>query len=223
MSTNLIIFIKKTIVTIIGLALFALGSYLSIQANVGLAPWDAFSKGLSNVLGISFGSVVIFTGVIILIADYILGEKIGVGTVLNTILIGIFTDIYISLEIIPIVENIWVGIITLLAGQTVLCIGSYFYIKNGLGCGPRDSLMVALSKRMSRVPVGLVRGLIEGSVLIIGWLLGAKIGIGTIISVFGISFILEITFKVFKFKVKDVKHDSLIDSFQYITESCKKA
>ena len=98
MSTNLIIFIKKTIVTIFGLALFALGSYLSIQANVGLAPWDAFSKGLSNVLGISFGSVVIFTGVIILIADYILGEKIGVGTVLNTILIGIFTDIYISWE-----------------------------------------------------------------------------------------------------------------------------
>ena len=66
----------------------------------------------------------------------------------------------------------------LLLGQLSICIGSYFYIGASLGCGPRDALMVALGKRLPKVPIGIVRGVIEGTVLLIGWLLGAKVGIG---------------------------------------------
>ena len=68
------------------------------------------------------------------------------------------------------------GLAMLLIGQIIICIGSYFYIGASLGCGPRDALMVALGKRLPSVPIGAIRGLLEGTVLIIGWLLGAKVG-----------------------------------------------
>lgn len=100
----------------------------------------------------------------------------------------------------------------LLLGQVSICIGSYFYIGASMGCGPRDALMVALGKRMPNVPIGITRGLIEGTVLLIGWLLGAKVGIGTVISVFGISFILETTFKLLHFDVTNVDHESVVDT-----------
>lgn len=84
----------------------------------------------------------------------------------------------------------------------------------GLGCGPRDALMVALGKRFSKAPIGLVRGLLEGSVLLIGWLLGAKVGLGTVIAVFGIGIIIEYTFKLFRFDVKGVQHENLLDTIR---------
>ena len=82
--------------------------------------------------------------------------------------------------------------------------------------------MVALSKRMRKLPVGAVRGFIEGSVLLIGWLLGAKVGAGTLIAVFGISFILEGTFRMFAFDVKSVVHESVFDSFARIKAGARE-
>ena len=72
--------------------------------------------------------------------------------------------------------------------------------------------MVALGRRLPKIPIGAIRGLIEGTVLIIGWLLGAEIGIGTIISVFGIGLILQFTFKLLYFDVKNIKHESVADT-----------
>lgn len=83
-----------------------------------------------------------------------------------------------------------------------------------MGCGPRDSLMVALGKRLPKVPIGVIRGSIEATVLVVGWLLGAKIGVGTIISVFGIGFILQWTFKLLKFDVRKVQHESVVDTIK---------
>ena len=94
------------------------------------------------------------------------------------------------------------GVALLLLGQLAIAVGSYFYIGAGLCCGPRDALMVALCKRFRFVPVGLIRGTIEGSVLFLGWLLGAKVGVGTLIYVFSISFFLQATFSILKFNVR---------------------
>lgn len=209
----------RTLKLIWGLFLFALGVVLTIQANIGLAPWDAFSVGVSNITGITYGNVVILTGVGILIFIVLLKEKIGLGTILNTVLIGAMSDILLSLKIIPVMDNFFFGLIMLLVGQIVISFGSYFYIGQGLGSGPRDSLMIALSKRLPNVSIGVIRGGIEGSALIIGWLLGAKVGIGTIISVFGIGFIIQYTFKLLRFNVKAVKHDSLFDTAKSFANS----
>lgn len=209
----------RTLKLIWGLFLFALGVVLTIQANIGLAPWDAFSVGVSNITGITYGNVVILTGVGILIFIVLLKEKIGLGTILNTVLIGVISDILLGLKIIPVMDNFFFGLIMLLVGQIVISFGSYFYIGQGLGSGPRDSLMIALSKRLPNVSIGVIRGGIEGTALIIGWLLGAKVGIGTIISVFGISFIIQYTFKLLRFNVKAVKHDSLFDTAKSFVNS----
>jgi uncharacterized membrane protein YczE len=201
---------------IFGLILYSLGLTLSINANIGLAPWDAFTIGISYVSNISYGTISIITGIFILfIIVMFLKEKIGVGTILNTILIGIFVDLFQSFKIIPYMNNFFLGIIMLLAGQLVVSLASYFYISTGLGCGPRDSLMVGLSKKFARIPVGAIRGGIEGTVLVIGYILGAKVGIGTIIAVFGIGIIIQTTFKFFNFDVKSIVHESIFQTATY--------
>ncbi|HAS84242.1 MAG TPA: hypothetical protein DCS43_16575 [Verrucomicrobia bacterium] len=194
---------------LLGLFLYALGSFLTIQANIGLAPWEAFGMGFARVGGISFGNAVVLSGFVIVVAAYLLNEKIGVGTLLNAVLIGTFVDLIQSAELIPAMANVATGIAMLVVGQFVICLGSYFYIGAGLGCGPRDSLMVAISRRFPRTPIGAIRGMIEGSALVTGWLLGAKVGLGTVISVLGIGFSLQLTFRFLKFDVRQVKHDSI--------------
>lgn len=197
---------------IVGLFLFALGSFLTIQANIGLASWEAFSMGIAYLTNQTYGNILIISGLVILVVDVALKEKIGFGTILNTILIGTFVDMIQAADVIPQMHHFFSGVVMLLLGQVSICVGSYFYIGASLGCGPRDALMVALGKRMPKVPIGIVRGIIEGTVLLIGWLLGAKVGIGTIISVFGISFILEATFKILHFDVTNVAHESVVDT-----------
>lgn len=203
---------KRIIRLIFGLFLYALGSFLTIQANIGLAPWEAFSMGGTYLTHISYGNIVVITGFIIIAIDFALKEKIGFGTIVNAILIGKFVDLIQFVNIIPRMSNFGLGLLMLLLGLLVICIGSYFYIGASLGCGPRDALMVALGKRMPKVPIGAIRALIEASVLIIGWLLGAKVGVGTIISVFGIGLILQFTFKLLRFDVKNIKHESVVDT-----------
>lgn len=205
-------YIKRTGKVLLGLVIYAVGLLLGIQANIGLAPWDAFSIGVSNITGISYGNVSIITGIVILVAVVAMKEKIGIGTVLNTVLIGLFVDIFMSLNIVPKMTNMLAGTVMLLTGQFIVSLATYFYISPGMGCGPRDTLMVALGKRFQNVPIGAIRGMIEGTVLTIGFLLGAKVGIGTIIAVFGMSFIIQNTFKHLKFDVKAVVHESLFDT-----------
>lgn len=205
-------YVKRIIKLIFGLFLYSLGSFLTIQANIGLAPWEAFSMGGAYMTHLSYGNIVVITGLIIIIIDFALKEKVGFGTILNAILIGKFVDLIQFTNIIPKMSNIGLGLLMLLLGQVVICIGSYFYIGSSLGCGPRDALMVALGKRMSKLPIGAVRGLLEGTVLIIGWLLGAKVGIGTAIYVLGIGFILQFIFKLLHFDVKNIEHESISDT-----------
>lgn len=211
-------YVHRILRLIFGLFVLALGSFLTIQANVGLAPWDAFSMGFSYITGLSYGKIVVLTGFVIIIIDFLLKEKIGFGTIINALLIGTFVDIIASLQLIPKMQSWIFGLIMLLIGQFILCIGSYYYISAALGCGPRDALMVALGKRLPNVPIGVIRGTLEGSVLLIGWLLGAKVGIGTVLSVFGIGFLIQFTFHLFRFDVKAVKHENMADTIQILAK-----
>ena len=207
-------YVKRFVRLLAGLFLFALGTCFIVQADIGLAPWDAFSMGLSLATGLSFGDIVIVTGILILIVDYAMHEQLGFGTILNALFIGKFIDLIQWGRPVPKMEHYASGIVMLLAGEIILCLATFLYVGTGLGCGPRDALMVALGKRFPKRPIGLIRGIIEGSVLLAGWLLGAKIGIGTVIAVFGIGFILQYTFKLLRFDVTAVHHESLLDTLK---------
>jgi uncharacterized protein len=204
--------------TILGLFLYACGSYCVIRASIGLGPWEAFHMGVSYHVPLSYGNIAVLTGFVILGIDFLLKEPIGLGTILNTFLIGKFVDLFFFLDVLPKMSNFASGIALLLAGQFIVATASYFYISNGLGCGPRDSLMTALSKRLPKFPVGAIRGMIEGSALLVGFLLGAQVGIGTVIAMFGISFIIQLVFGFFKFDVKTIKHENIVETYHYMTK-----
>lgn len=201
--------IKRYLRLSVGLILFAIGIVFTINGNLGLAPWDAFHVGLSQTLGISFGQVSIVVGLSVVIINYHLRESIGIGTIMNIFVIGILIDIIFKLNLIPVSSHTVIGMIMLIAGMFLIAFASYCYIGSGFGTGPRDGLMVALT-RMTKKPVGLVRGSIELTVLALGFLLGAKVGIGTLILGFGIGPIIQVTFKILNFKVEEIQHDAFL-------------
>lgn len=160
------------------------------------------------------GDVVILSGLIIVGIDVLLKEKIGLGTIANTMLIGKFIDLFRNLEFVPRSNTIWISMVMVVLTKIFISLGIYFYVGAGLGCGPRDALMVALGKRLTNLKIGLVRGAMEGVVLLVGWLMGAKVGIGTIISVLGIGFVLQATFQILKFDIKSIRHATLTETFK---------
>jgi uncharacterized membrane protein YczE len=205
-------FIIRFLNMIIGIILYALGIVVTIKANIGYAPWEVFHVGLGLTFGITIGVASIIAGMVILIIVMVMGEKLGLGTIANMILIGVFIDIFLVFNIIPTSDNFVIGIAMLVAGLFIISLGSFFYIKSAFGAGPRDSLMVALARK-TKLPVGLCRGAIELIVTVSGWFLGGMVGAGTVISVILVGFCIQITFKVLKFDVTAVKHETLIKTF----------
>jgi uncharacterized membrane protein YczE len=161
-----------------GLVLFGFGLALMVIADLGLAPWDVLHQGISDRTGIPIGTVVIIVGVLLLVMWIPLKEKIGIGTIANAIVIGVVLDL--SLLVLPEQLTVWPQQwAALLVGVVLVGIGSGYYIGAGLGPGPRDGLMTGLA-RMG-YPVFAVRAAIEIGALVVGWLLGGTVGVGTVI------------------------------------------
>lgn len=166
-----------------GLVLFGIGLAMMVIAGLGLAPWEVMHQGITRHTGIPIGTVGILTGIVVLLLWIPLGERLGVGTVLNVFIIGIVIDL--TLWIAPeSVGALWQQWGLLLGGTLLVAIGSGYYIGAGLGPGPRDGLMTGLARR--GIPLGLGRTAIEVTVLIIGWFLGGTVGFGTVIFAFGV-------------------------------------
>jgi uncharacterized protein len=206
----------------VGLFLYALGIVMTINANLGLGPWDVFHQGLSRTVGITMGQASITMGILIVITNYFVGEKLGWGTLCNMLFIGIFMDILMLNNIVPIYENKILQVIMMLGGMFIIGLASYFYIGAGLGSGPRDGLMVLLTKKTGK-SVRFIRNCIEITVLIAGYFLGGFVGIGTLIIALGIGYSVQFVFKLFKFDVKAVKHRYVEDDIIFIKERLAKS
>jgi len=193
----------------VGIVLYAIGLVLMINADIGLAPWEAFHIGLCQQTGLSFGVVSVTVGFIIMAFTYQLKESIGIGTILSNFLVGPLVDILFVLDWIPKAPNFVVGIFMAVFGMFIVALGTYFYIGSAFGTGPRDGLMVALTREYKK-PVGLMRGSIELTVLVLGWILGANVGIGTLIIGFGFGPIVQTVFTLLKFDVKVINHSYIM-------------
>lgn len=209
-------YVRRFLRMILGVTLYGCGIYMTIQANLGLSPWDALNMGVSIRTELLFGDAGIIVGVFILVLDVVLGEKIGFGTLFNAVVIGKIVDLFNHIALLPQMQSFGAGLLLLLSGQVVICFGMALYAGTALGCGPRDSLMIALNRKLPRVPVGLARAVIEGGALLIGWLLGAKVGIGTLIAVLGIGFIMQAIFSLLRFDPKTVRHENMLMTIQNI-------
>ncbi|MBC3889843.1 hypothetical protein GH810_16180 [Acetobacterium paludosum] len=203
MKTYLFRFLKLNF----GLFLYGLGIVVTMKGNVGYAPWEVLHSGISQTLGISIGLVNTGVGAIIVVIVCLLGEKIGLGTIFNMFMIGLFMDLILKSNIVPLMHDFWLGSLVMILGLFIISLGTYFYISSAFGAGPRDSLMVAVTRKTG-FPVGLCRGILEVSVVIIGWLLGGMVGLGTLLSAFTIGFCIQITFKMLRFDPTLVKHET---------------
>jgi uncharacterized membrane protein YczE len=179
---------------ILGLVLFGVGIAVMVIANLGLSPWEVMHQGISGHTGIPIGTVGIITGIAVLLLWIPLRERIGIGTLLNVVLIGLVVDA--SLWILPAdVESMWLRWVLMAGGTVVIALGSGLYIGAGMGPGPRDGLMTGLARR--GINIAIARIGIEVTVLVIGYFLGGTIGIGTVVFAFGVGPLIAIFLPMF--------------------------
>lgn len=200
---------------IIGLFLFALGVVMVMKGNLGFAPWDVLNQGLALNTGMTIGIANTVVAIVVCVIVYLLGEMVGIGSLLNMTLIGVFLDIILIFEMVPQMNTFFSGIMMIIAGLFVISIGSFFYIGSGFGAGPRDALMVAI-ERKTGIAVGAARVIVEGSAVFSGWLLGGSVGIGTVVAAFGIGVAIQIVFTFLKFDPARIKHESVSETIEYL-------
>ena len=205
------IIIKEWIQIAAGLLVFAFGVHLTIYANIGLAPWDCLGMGIAAHTPLNYGLSMTAMSIVILGIDLGLKERIGFGTIIDALLTGNFVQMFNTLNPLPENHSLWCGILIMLAGFVFMAIGMMIYMRAGQCCGPRDSLLVGLGKRMPRVPIGLVEIIQWGAVLLIGWLLGGPVGIGTLIGTFGSGLIMQLVYMLFRFEPRKVQHRSVLE------------
>lgn len=205
---------------VVGLFLFALGIVMSINAGLGVAPWDVFHQGLSNHINITMGMASIMVGAVVVILNVILGQSVGWATIMNMLLIGIFMDVLMLNNLIPSFNGFLASLTLLIIGLFIEGVGCWLYISAGLGAGPRDGLMVILTKRSGK-SVRLVKTITEIGATAIGYLLGGSLGLGTLIMAVLGGPIFQYVFKLIKFDVKGVEHRFIQDDIKFIKEKLK--
>ncbi|MCR5229628.1 MAG: hypothetical protein K6D03_05840 [Solobacterium sp.] len=188
------------------------GIYLTIRANLGAAPWDVLSLGLSKTLGILYGTASITVSLTILMIDILLKEPIGIAMFIDAFVVGKSVDFFNRLNIVPECSSWLTGIPVMLIGLVILAYTQYTYMLASLGCGPRDTLLVGLAKRTGRVPIGAVSIALLSSATLIGWLLGGPVGIGTLICAFLAGPIMQAAFRSVHFDATGVKHQRLAET-----------
>jgi uncharacterized membrane protein YczE len=161
-----------------GLVLYGLSMALMVESGLGLNPWDVFHQGVAKSTGISFGWVVILTGIPILLLWIPLRQRPGFGTIANLVVVGLAVDA--ALAVLPTAHPVALQTAYLATGIVLNGAATGLYIGTRLGPGPRDGLMTGLAARFPRVSLRLIRTAIEVSVLAVGWSLGGRVGLGTV-------------------------------------------
>lgn len=170
-----------------------------LRAALGLSPWDVLADGVRTNTPLTFGQAVIAIGLVLVLGSLLAGIKPGPGTVANMLLIGAFADLMLATGIGADLDEgaMTLRVAVMLGGIAMTGLGSALYIGAGLGAGPRDSLMIAVATR-ARIRVGAARAILEGLALLLGFLLGGSVGIGTVAFAVGIGPAVDIAFQLFR-------------------------
>ena len=162
---------------LVGLFLYGIGIAFIVRGEIGASPWDVLTQGVANHVPLTFGTITVLTSVVVLLFWIPLRQKPGIGTLLNALLVGPAADV--GLAVIPAGQDLWVRIVFFIVGLVVLSAATGLYIGAHFGPGPRDGLMTGLH-RVTSWRIWIVRTAIEVTVVLIGWMLGGNVGIGTL-------------------------------------------
>ncbi len=204
---------------VLGLLVFSFGVHLTIFANIGLAPWDCLGMGIAKHTPLNYGLSMTVMALVILGIDLLLKERIGFGTIIDAVLTGNFVQMFNDLNPLPKNRNIPLGAVIMLAGFVFMALGMLIYMKGEQCCGPRDSLLVGLGKRLPKVPIGIVEVLLWAVVLLAGWLLGGPVGIGTLISTFGAGLVMQAVYNLLRFEPRQVRHRSVAETVRILVSN----
>lgn len=209
----------KLLRMVIGFSFIALGVVIAKQSYC-LSPWNVLNDGLAYTFPITIGQANITVGMTILVINLLfLHETFGVGTVLNIWLVGVITDQLMRLntawDILPKIHSVPLQILFCLASLLSNALGIYFYMSARMGAGPRDTVIVFLTKHLP-MPVGLCKLLLEATACLVGWLIGGEVGIGSLISVLCGGPILQQVFRLFHFNVKQLRGENISDTWQIL-------
>lgn len=162
---------------LIGLFLYGIGIAFMVRGAIGAAPWDVLTQGIANHVPLSFGVITVCVSIVVLLVWIPLRQKPGIGTLLNALLVGPFADV--GFWLLPFPEPLWLRVVFFVVGLVTLAAATGLYIGANFGPGPRDGLMTGLHQRTGQ-PIWLVRTGLEVAVVIVGWILGGNVGIGTV-------------------------------------------
>ncbi|MBW3594922.1 MAG: hypothetical protein KY391_05035 [Actinobacteria bacterium] len=176
---------------------------MTLRSNIGLSPWDVLADGIRLKTPLTFGTAVIAIGVVLVVASAIGRVRPGIGTIANMVLIGVFADLMLASGVgAGLMDGPLVWRVALdLGGIVTIGLGSALYIGAGLGTGPRDSLMVLLSRRAG-LRIGVARAIVEGTALLGGIALGGTAGVGTALFAIGIGPAVDTAFRLFGMEVR---------------------
>lgn len=189
-------FIKDFVIIQIGFLLYGLAIALIVRANLGTGTWLVLEVALANIFGIKIGTMTVYMGFLVLIIALVLREQVGWGTLGNILSIGPWLNLSLDLISTP-KNNLALQIAMFLLGVLIQGVATAVYISVDAGAGPRDSLMLAI-QRTTGVSLRLARGAIEIVVVLIGWLLGGPLGLGTVIFALLIGPSVQWAFRLFK-------------------------
>ena len=192
------------------------GVYLTIQANLGAAPWDVLNLGLSKSLHILYGTASIAVSLSILIIDILLKEPIGIAMFIDSIVVGKSVDFFNWTGLLPACRSPLTGIPVMIAGLFIMAYTQYTYMMSALGCGPRDTLLVGLAKRSKKLPIGVISIALLSLVTLVGWLLGGPVGIGTVICAFATGPVMQLAFQSVHFDATAIRHQHLMDTMHIL-------
>ena len=166
-----------------GLTLFGLGEGLLIVSFTGASPWSVLAQGISLNINLSIGTITLLISLAVLVLWIPLGQKPGMGTIFNALIIAIMIDLCI--KFVPTPSNYIHQLILAIISVITVGIGGGIYLVSNLGAGPRDGLMIGLQK-LTKLPIAVVRAALEISAVSVGWYLGGTVGVGTLLFAFGI-------------------------------------
>ncbi len=169
---------RRIVQLVVGLVLYGFTMAVMVRADLGLDPWDVFHQGVAKHLPLTFGQVVIVTGAVVLLLWIPLRQVPGLGTVLNVVIIGLAADAGLALVERP--DDLWLRVVLMVASVIGNGLAGALYIGAHLGPGPRDGLWLGLVRRTGR-SVRFLRTVIEVTVLIVGFVLGGTVGLGTVL------------------------------------------